>query len=256
MKGNLSKLILCLAILALAMSACGLPAGGGGQSGAALPTAQQAAQPTAQPSTGKYFQEDFNGTLSNWSQFVINASKRAKGINPVLVQGNFGNMSVGVKDGYLVFDLESQGQWAYAVYDAQQYDDVRLDVSVENRGTTDSNIGLICRYSPDQGWYEFSIADTGLYEIDYAQIQSDGSTVTYSKLADGGYSKFKTGKDTNQIGISCQGRTLTLFINGNQIRQLDDNEYVLKNGKIGVSVSSFENPPAIFGFDWVKISQP
>jgi len=27
---------------------------------------------------GKYFQEDFNGDLSNWSQFVVNGSKVAK----------------------------------------------------------------------------------------------------------------------------------------------------------------------------------
>jgi glutaredoxin-related protein len=73
---------------------------------------------------------------------------------------------------------------------------------------------------------------------------------------DGAYSKFKTGKDTNQVGLSCVGRTLTLFINGNQIKQFDDNQYVLKKGKIGISASSFNDPPAVIGFDWVKVSQP
>ena len=165
-------------------------------------------------------------------------------------------MTVGVNDGYLVFDLESQGQWVYAIYDAQEYDDVRLDVSAENRGNNDNNISLICRYSPDQGWYEFNIANDGLYNIYYAQAQGDGITVIYSKIADGGYTKIKQGKNTNQIGISCVGHTLTLFINGNQVRQLDDNQYVLKSGKVGISVSSFTDPPAIVGFDWVKVSQP
>ena len=267
MKGNSFKLFLCVVVVFMTMIACISLSGGAGQSAqpaqfaatlppAQLPTVAAATQPPAQSGNDKYFQEDFNGGLGNWSQFVINGTKIAKGGVAELSRGSFGNMSVGVKDGYLVFDLESQGQWAYAIYDPQEYDDVRLDVSAENRGTNDTNLSLICRYTPDQGWYEFSIADTGLFEIDYAQVQTDGTTVIYSKLADGGYSKFKTGKDTNQIGISCAGRTLTLFINGNQVKQLDDNQYVLKSGKIGVAVASFTNPPAIVGFDWAKVGQP
>ncbi|HEY9152633.1 MAG TPA: hypothetical protein VIN60_07085 [Anaerolineales bacterium] len=259
MKGNSFKLFLSIVVLFMTMLACASPLSGGSQSAAtALPPTPQnteaAAQPTAtQPS--KYFQEDFSGNLSNWSQFVVNGSKVPIGGNSMLVQNNFGNMTVGVKDGFLVFDLESPGQWIYEIYDAQQYDDVRLDVSAENRGNNDNNISLICRYSPDQGWYEFNIANNGLYNIYYAQVQAD-NTVVYSKIADGGYNKIKQGKDTNQIGISCVGRTLTLFINNFQVKQLDDNQYVLKSGKIGISVSSFTDPPAIVGFDWVKVSQP
>jgi len=259
MKGNSFKLFLSLILVFMTTIACVALSGGGGQSSGTLPTAQlPSLQTTATPvpsSGGKYFQEDFTSSLTNWSQFVVNGSKVPKGGNSVLVQSAFGNMSVGVKDGYLVFDLESPGQWIYAIYDAQQYDDVRLDVSAENRGNNDNNVSLICRYSPDQGWYEFNIANDGLYNIYYAQIQSD-NTVIYSKIADGGYNKIKQGKQTNQLGISCVGRTLTLFINGHQVRQLDDNQYVLKSGKIGISVSSFTDPPAIVGFDWVKISQP
>lgn len=253
MKGNAFKLFLSCSILALAMTACGLPIGGGGQSVAALPTAQQATQ-AAQPSSGKYFQEDFNGTPSNWSQFVINGSKVPKGGNPQLVQGNFGTMSVGVKDGFLVFDLGSNGQWVYSTYDAQQYDDVRVDISAENRGSNDNAVGLICRYDGTQ-WYEFDVANTGLYAIYEAAIQSD-QTVIYSKLADGGYSKYRSGKDTNQLSITCQARTLTFLINGFQVKQIDDNQYELKSGKIGVSVLSNVTPPTTVGIDWVKISQP
>jgi hypothetical protein len=260
MKGNSFKLFLCLAIIFMTMIACISSSGSASPSAATSAPSPQTTtaspQPTAQPTASKYFQEDFNSSLSSdWSQFVINASKRTKGGNPVLVKGNFGNMTVGVKDGFLVFDLESQGQWIYAIYGAQEYDDVRLDVSAENRGNNDNNISLICRYSPDQGWYEFNIANSGLYDIYYAQVEPD-NTVIYSKIADGGYNKIKQGKDTNQIGISCASHTLTLFINGFQVNQVDDNQYVLKSGKVGVSVSSFEDPPAIVGFDWVKVSQP
>jgi len=251
MKGNSFKLFLCLSVLALAMSACGLPIGGG--SSAALPTAVQATQPAAQ-SSSKYFQEDFNGTPANWSQFVVNGSKVPKGGNPELVQGNFGTMTVGAKDGFLVFDLQGNGQWVYSTYDAQQYDDVRVDVSAENRGTNDNAVGLVCRYDGNQ-WYEFDVANTGLYVFYEAAVQSD-KTVIYSKLADGGYSKYKTGKDTNQLTITCQGRTLSLSINGFQVKQIDDNQYELKSGKVGAAVFSNVTPPTTVGLDWFKISQP
>ena len=262
MKLLLPKHILYLMIMILMLS-CGLVGGGGGGDPAtpvpvqAQPTleeapTQQSVEPTA---VQKYFQEDFNGSLSDWSRFVVDGSKVAKGGNSTLSDGDFGNMSVDIKDGFLVFDLKDPGQWVYDIYNAQEYDDVRLDVSATNRGTNDNNISLICRYSPDQGWYEFNIANNGLYKIYYAKIKSS-NIVVYGLLADGGYNKIKQGKETNELGISCKGRTLTLFINNFKIKQLDDNQYVLRTGKIGLSVSSFINLPATVEFDWAKISQP
>lgn len=237
--------------------------------GTTTPSTQQPPQPNSQPNpqstippaatqpaASKYFQEDFNGTLDNWTQYVVNGSKVPKGGNPELVKSSFGTMTVGIKDGFLVFDLESAGQWIYEIYNAQQYDDVRLDVSAENRGNNDNNISLICRYTPNQGWYEFNVANNGLYDIYYASVQQTDGAVIYSKIADGGYNKIKQGKQTNQIGISCKGHTLTLVINNYQVKQIDDNDYVLTSGEVGVSTSSFTDPPAIVGYDWVKISQP
>ena len=71
-------------------------------------------------------------------------------------------MTVGVTDGFLLFDLESPGQWVYTIYDPETYDDVKVEVSAENRGTNDNNVSLICRYDPTEGWYEFNIANSGL----------------------------------------------------------------------------------------------
>jgi len=63
-------------------------------------------------------------------------------------------MTVGVSDGYLLFDLESAYQWVYTTFDPETYDDVRVEVSAENRGTNVNNVSLICRYDPAEGWYE------------------------------------------------------------------------------------------------------
>ena len=47
------------------------------------------------------------------------------------------------------------------------------------------------------------------YNIYYAMVRPD-KTVIYTKLADGGFNKIKSGKDTNDYAITCQGKTLSL----------------------------------------------
>jgi hypothetical protein len=47
-----------------------------------------------------------------------------------------------------------------------------------------------------------------------------------------------------------------LYINGTETRVFEDNQYVLRKGKIGISASSFDQLPVIVEYDWVKISEP
>jgi hypothetical protein len=228
------------------------------QSSSSSPVAatNQPSSTSAQPQS-KYFQEDFSNGAPNWSYFVIDASImiNSPGSLATLANGNVGNMTVGPSKGHYVFDLEDKGQWVYATYDAQEYDDVAVEVSDNNLGTNDNNVSLICRYTKQNGWYEFNIANNGLYNIYYAHFTPD-NRVTYSLIADGGSNHIKQGKNVNQYGISCKGHTLSLTINGFATRKVDDNDYVLQSGKIGISVSSFNDLPAKVEFDWVKVSQP
>ncbi len=246
-----------LAIFLFVSLACGL------SGGTQQPSSQPPAQPTqasvgatSQPvptattqAPSKYFQEDFNGNLDGWSHYVVDGKTYA------VLTKDPGDMTLGIKDGFLVFDLQGQGEWVYAIYNTQTYDDVRVDVSAENRGANNNNVSLICRHTSDGQWYEFNIANNGLYNIYYAHTNQENKIV-YSPIADGGSNKIKQGKDTNQYAITCQGRTLTLYINNIKTRQIDDNQYVLKSGNVGVSVSSFNVLPVTVGFDWIKISQP
>ena len=129
---------------------------------------------------------------------------------------------------------------AYVTYDAFEYDDVRLDVVAENRGVNANNVSLICRYSQAEGWYEFNVANSGLFDILYGHYTPDNKVI-YRRLANGGSNKIKQGKDINSYGMSCKGRTLVVYINGFETRRIDDNEYVLRTGKVGVSVASFKD---------------
>ena len=263
MKGSvLLRPLLMVGVLLLAILAC-LP----GPAPTAAPTeppppppTEAAAPPTeapTEPAAQQYFTEEFDAETAQWSRFVADASIQltSPGSLASIVTGDVGNMTVGVVDGKLSFDLNSKGLWVYELYDGFEYEDVRLDVVADNRGTNDNSISLVCRYTPNEGWYEFNVANSGLYDILHAKITADNK-VTYGRIADGGSNKIKQGKETNSYAIVCKGRTLALYINGYETRRIDDNQYVLDKGKVGLSVSSFNTLPVKVQFQSVKISQP
>jgi hypothetical protein len=192
----------------------------------------------------EFFTEEFDGGIDNWSLFKVLASKDT----------NEDGITVETNDGYLTFDISTKYLYAYLYYDAYEYDNVAVEARVENRGTNVNNISLICRHS-DEGWYEFNVANSGLYDILYGSVKPDGD-IGYARLADGGSTKIKSGKDINTYKIICKDRRLTLYINGNETRTLEDNQYVLRNGKIAVSASSFDQLPVKVDYDWVTISEP
>jgi len=204
------------------------------------------AEPTEPPApvAEEYFTEEFEGDLSNWTQNTVLGSN----------ESNESGLSLGIDDGRLVFDITSKQLYVYMTYEPYEYENVTVETYVENRGTNDNNISLICR-SSDEGWYEFNIANNGLYNILAATYNAAGEVV-YNFMADGGSNKIKSGKDVNTYKIICKERTLTLYINGFETRVHTDNQFVLRDGKVGISVSSFNDLPAKVEVDWIKISQP
>ncbi len=196
--------------------------------------------PVEQSSAQDFYTEEFDGDISNWTYFTSknDASADDSGVEP------------GTENGFLVVDL---GKWlnVYIMYEPYTYTDVRLDVRVENRGTNNNNINLVCRYS-DEGWYEVAIANNGLYDL-YAFDAVKGS---YTRLANGGSTKIKAGKEVNEYTFICNDRNLILQINGFETKTYTDNQYVFREGQIGVGASSFRDIPVKVEFDWVKISEP
>ena len=204
------------------------------------PPVQPTEPPVQPPSAQEFFTEEFDGDISNWSYFTSKNDTTAddSGVQPV------------AQDGFLLMDI-GKNLNLYATYDPFTYDNVRLDVRVENRGTNNNNINLICRYS-DEGWYEIAIANNGKFWF----LAFDGVKNSYARLADGGSNKIKAGKETNEYTLICNDRNLRLLINGVETRTYTDNQYVFRDGKVGVGLSSFEYLPVKVEFDWVKISQP
>ena len=214
----------------------------------AQPEPTEPPQPVAQ----EFFTEEFEGENDNWSFFVVDGSKTVPEFAGESLEDK---SSLYTEDGLLIYDLNDKFQWVYAFYDPYEYDNVSLEVVAENRGVNDNNISLICRYTEDEGWYEFNIANNGLYWIYHAIVNAEGKVV-YSKLADGGSNKVKQGKEVNTYAIKCEDRTLTMYINGIETRQLDDNRFVLRDGLVGVSISSFNVLPVKVEIQSVTISEP
>jgi hypothetical protein len=62
------------------------------------------------------------------------------------------------------------------------------------------------------------------------------------------------GKDVNEYTAICSGNKLTLGINGVEVRTVSDNS--LKDGLVGLSVSSFNVTPITVDFDYFSVSVP
>lgn len=210
------------------------------------PVATEPSVATEPPASSaqEFFTEEFDGGFADWSLFKVTGSKDT----------NVDGLKLETANSRLIFDFSTKYLYAYLFYQPYNYGDVAVEASVENRGTNDNQISLVCRHS-DEGWYEFNVANSGLYNILHGSILANGET-GYARLADGGSTKIKAGKDVNVYKIICKGRRLSLFINGSETRALDDNQYVLRDGKIGISASSFKMLPIKVEYDWVKISKP
>ena len=241
MKGNALKPLLFLITMVIMISLACL-----GTAGTPAPTFPPATQIPPQPTetqpppVSEFFTEEFDGALSNWKQAVeLNG-----------MSGDIRDANIYVEDGYLTFDL---GEWliGYMFYEPYEYSNVRIDVSVENRGTNVNNVMLVCRAS-DEGHYLVTIANSGLYAL-YA---FDGMQNDYARIADGGSNEIRPGKDVNEYSLICDDRSLIVYINGNETRNYIDNQYVLKDGLVGIGVASEDRLPVELAFGWVKISQP
>ena len=209
------------------------------------PTEAPATEPPA-PQAQQFFTEEFDTPLSNdWSVFTI-TDPNVSDLDKVTVEADNGN---------LVWNFDSEYVYYYLFYNAFTYDDVKVEARADNRGKNNNNISLICRYDEKVGWYEFNIANNGLYNILYAEVLDSGK-IRWNRIANGGSNAIHQGKEVNEYSITCQGDELTLNINGDEVISIQDKKYGLNSGQVGVSVSSFNVLPILIEMDWFRISEP
>ena len=189
------------------------------------------------------YTEEFDGNLDAWSSFTTSGVDRQ--FETTLESG-----SLRVK----LSPFQNQVPWIYWVNESLTYTHVQLDAVTINNGNNPNGVNLICQYN-DSGWYEFSIANSGLYSL-YAVDISLSATPTYKTLFSGGSGAIKSGLETNTYTVVCKGNELSLSINGTLVKTLIDTEYNFTEGKIGFGASSPEMLPVDIQFDSLSISIP
>lgn len=187
----------------------------------------------------QFFTEEFDSDNGYWD---LNVVKNADASDPSKANG-------GIADGVFDFTIDGKNLTIYSFYTPYEYENVQIDVRVENRGVNDNQINIICR-ATENGWYEFSIANSGLYVI----FAVDGNG--YQKLHDGGSTKIKAGKEFNEYSVICKDRTLSLYINGVETRTFEESKFAFSQGLVGVGVSSFNTLPVEIKVNSVTISEP
>jgi hypothetical protein len=198
-------------------------------------------RPTATSAApAEFYTEEFDTDPGpNWSFYVISGKKSS----------DESKVATTFENGKMVFDIDDEELYAYYMYEPYSYTDVSLDMQAENRGKNTNNVSLVCRQKGEE-WYEFSITSGGLWVL-YAH-DKDG----YQWLGNGGTTALHMGKEVNEFSMICQGKTITMSVNGTELKSIKDNTYKYQEGAVGFNISSLDVIPVTVGVDWMQISQP
>ncbi len=198
--------------------------------------------PTLEPSPTpfpRFFTTEFDPSLAGWV---------------ILQAGNDSVSNIKTENSNLIMQMDSPFTWFYVLYSAQEYANVRVEAQFENRAGSPSSIGLICRYSEEHGWFEYNVSTDGTYNVLYGRWLTVG-IADYLPILSASSNAIQPSGASQHVGLTCSDTTLSLSVNETIIRNVDVARYELTEGKVGVTVSSFENIPVITVFDWVKVSE-
>ena len=201
------------------------------------PTFTPEPSPTPFP---RFFTDGFDASLAGWV---------------VLQAGNDAVPNIARGDSRLTLQMDLPHTWLYVLFGAQDYTDVQVNTAFQFRTGTDSSVGLICRYSEEKGWIEFNVSSDGNYNVLYGTWLDTG-IANYLPVVDGQSEYLKLDNSPQEIGLTCQGSVIFLYINGKLFRNVDVSRFEVVEGKVGVAAASFENIPAVISLDRVTVGEP
>lgn len=261
MKSNL-RLALFAAVLLVTSLACAALSGGGeapaaeptsapiNTSPAAVntvaiptkaPTNTAAPVDTPIPAQQEFFTEEFENDafLDQWYYFTTGPNSENDDALQIFQDGDGLTLDLGTLDLYL-----------YYIYDPKTYTDVSLTMVAENLGRNNNNVSMVCRLDFDNAqWYEFSVESGGLW---YFYAYDNG----YNTLDSGGTNALKQGKAINEYGLECNGNTITMYINGDEVKSYTDRTFNFGEGEVGFNISSLNVLPITVNVKSFDIAQP
>ncbi len=132
------------------------------------------------------------------------------------------------------------------------FSDAKIEVDATKIAGPDSNrMGIQCRYIDTDNYYFAVISSDGYYGI--------GKVIngTLSFLRDSGMlvtDKVFTGSTANHIRFDCIGKRLALYINGDYVDTVEDDD--LSVGDVGLLAGTFEKEGAQISFDNLVVTAP
>lgn len=152
----------------------------------------------------------------------------------------------GYLQGSYVFQIDVP-RWFVWATSGRRYRDVALEVSTRSEGSLDNHFGLICRYQ-DGDFYYFAVSADGYYGI----FRRDATTEDLLLLSGRAMLRTPTlrAESDNRLRAVCEGNQLTLYVNGEQVAQVEDD--VLRIGDVGLAAGTLEGSRSSIWFDDFK----
>jgi len=176
------------------------------------------------------FQDDFEDEITGWEV------------------GAYESGSVAYKNGAYAVISEKDGATMWGVAN-RTFDDIVVDVdATQVAAGPDSNndFGIVCREQGNGSGYYLLISGDGYAAIAKA---SGGQFEWLREWQE--TSAIRQGNATNRLRAVCDGPTLTLFVNGQQVATARDSSFA--RGDLAFTATTYEDAPTEIHFDNLKV---
>lgn len=134
---------------------------------------------------------------------------------------------------------------------SRTFTDARIEVDVVKIGGPETNrAGIVCRVN-GYDLYFFIITNNGYYAVGKT-INRQSTLLGQTAFAQS--NAIKTGLAINHLRADCAGPTLSFYVNGFLVSQVNDS--TLKTGEVGVTVGTFDEAGVDMVFDEFIVLQP
>lgn len=191
------------------------------------------ASPTPETSDNVLFQDDFSNTSSGWDRVDTNEGKTDYENGVYRIYVNTSGTDVWANPGL-------------------SFTEARVEVEASKVGGPDDNdFGVICRYKDTEHFYFAIISSDGYYGIGKV---SGGEQILIGSESMETSSAINQGNSTNRLRMDCVGDRISLYVNGNQVNSVQDNELV--SGDVGLIAGTFSEAGTDIHFDNFKVLKP
>ncbi len=211
------------------------------------PTATLVPEPTLTPlPPGTIFEEfstGFSYPNKTWSE-PFDAAR-------VSIKHNY---IISAEQDYLKFSFSDPETYLYTFNNNELPADITMETSYLNVDTQSSEASVLCRVDPAtrSRWYEFRIVHFEKAGVIYYFERKEKYGDQYTKLA---YVRLPVElyKDReNRLEGRCQGNTLTLTLNGQEVTSVQDNK-IPTGGLVGIGGISHKKVPMSIYFNYLNV---